>query len=128
MTLWLRLKNLSFMDNLNKLYVAMTRTVERLYIFAKEYPSSISDSFLSSGKLNAFLHLYGISDIFIDGDPNENHTEKVQKRVKVFSTTSTKKIEWEKVVSLKRSSEKSWNLDDHSSGKDWGNLLHLALS
>ncbi|MGY8989440.1 MAG: hypothetical protein ACKVJA_04200, partial [Flavobacteriales bacterium] len=64
-------KNLSFMDNLNKLYVAMTRAVERLYIFAKEYPSSKSDSFLSSGKLNSFLHLYGISDIFIDGDSNE---------------------------------------------------------
>ena len=121
-------KNLSFMDNLNRLYVAMTRTVERLYIFAKEYPSSISDSFLSSGKLNSFLHLYGISDIFIDGDPNENHYKKVQKRPQVFSTTSTEKIEWEKVVSLKRSSERSWDLDDHSSGKDWGNLLHLALS
>ena len=125
---YLEEKNLSFMDNLNKLYVAMTRTVERLYIFAKEYPSSISDSFLSSGKLNAFLHLYGISDIFIDGDPNENHYEKVQKRPKVFSTTSTEKIEWEKVVSLKRSSEKSWGLDNQSSGKDWGNLLHIALS
>jgi CRISPR/Cas system-associated exonuclease Cas4 (RecB family) len=32
------------------------------------------------------------------------------------------------VVSLKRSSEKSWDLDNHTSGKDWGNLLHLALS
>ena len=106
----------------------MTRPVERLYIFAKEYPSSISDSFLSSGKLNSFLHLYGISDIFIDGDSNEKHFKKVKKRAKVFSTTSTKKIEWEKVVSLKRSSERSWDLDDHSSGKDWGNLLHLALS
>ena len=90
------------MDNLNKLYVAMTRTIERLYIFAKEYPSSISDSFLSSGKLNSLLYLYGISDIFVDGDPNENHIEKVQKRPKVFSTTPTKKIEWKKVVSLKR--------------------------
>ncbi len=55
-------------------------------------------------------------------------TEKVQKRPKVFSTTSTEKIEWEKVVSLKRSSEKSWGLDNQSSGKDWGNLLHIALS
>jgi ATP-dependent exoDNAse (exonuclease V) beta subunit len=125
---YLNEKNLSFMDNLNKLYVAMTRPVERLYIFAKEYPSSISDSFLSSGKLNSFLHLYGISDIFIDGDSNEKHFEKVKKRPKVFSTTSTETIEWEKVVSLKRSSEKSWDLDNQSSGKDWGNLLHIALS
>ena len=74
------------------------------------------------------MHLYGISEIFIDGDSNEKHFEKVKKRPKVFSTTSTEKIEWEKVVSLKRSSEKSWDLDNQSSGKDWGNLLHLALS
>jgi len=125
---YLEEKNLSFLDNLNKLYVAMTRPVERLYLFAKEYPSSISNSFLSSGKLNSFLYLYGISDIFTDGDPNENHYENIQNRPQVFSTNSNKKIEWEKVVSLKRSSERSWDLDDNSSGRDWGNLLHLALS
>ena len=108
----------------------MTRPVERLYIFAKEYPSSISDSFLSSGKLNSFLHLYGISDIFINGDSNEkSNFEKVKKRPKVFSTTSTEKIEWEKVVSLKRSSDDILEFRRVIVQEKIGEiLLHLALS
>ncbi len=119
---------LSFMDSLNKLYVAMTRPVERLYVYAKEYPKTISDSFLNSGKLNSFFHLYGLSDIYIDGDANENPHLKEKDKLAVFNCNTQDKIDWEKVVSLKRSSEKSWEMDDNDSKKDWGKLLHLALS
>ena len=119
---------LSFMDSLNKLYVAMTRPVERLYVYAKEYPKTISDSFLNSGKLNSFFHLYGLSDIYIDGDADENPHLKEKDKLAVYNCDTQDKIDWEKVVSLKRSSEKSWEMDDNDSKKDWGKLLHLALS
>ena len=33
------------LDNLNKLYVAMTRAMERLYVFTKEYPKTINNDF-----------------------------------------------------------------------------------
>jgi len=120
-------QELSFMDNLNKLYVAMTRPVERLYVFAKDFPK-ISDSFLISGKLNSFLHIYGIKNVFIDGDPNENHEIKEQDSLEIYRCIPSEKIDWGKVVSLKRSSERSWDLETHDSKKDWGKLLHLGLS
>ena len=41
-------KNLSLLDNLNKLYVAMTRPKERLYIFSKYFPDNPSSEFANS--------------------------------------------------------------------------------
>ena len=119
---------LSFMDSLNKLYVAMTRPVERLYVYTKEYPKNISDSFLNSGKLNSFFYLYGLSEVFMDGDSYENHIKKKENKLQIFNCNTQNKIDWQKVVSLKRSSQKSWVMDENDSKKDWGKLLHLALS
>ena len=42
-------QDLKFLDSLNKLYVATTRPIERLYIFSKEYPK-ITDSFFKFWK------------------------------------------------------------------------------
>jgi len=119
---------LSFMDSLNKLYVAMTRPVERLYVYTKEYPKNISDSFLTSGKLNSFFYLYGLSEVFVDGDSYEDHIKKKENKLQIFNCNIQDKIDWQKVVSLKRSSEKSWVMDENDSKKDWGKLLHLVLS
>jgi len=120
-------QDLKFLDNLNKLYVATTRPIERLYIFSKEYPK-ITDSFLSSGKLNSFLYLFGLRNLFVDGNPNENHTVKSSKELKLYSCNKSTKTDWQKVVSLKKSSEKSWDLQSNDTSKYWGKLLHLALS
>ena len=42
-----REEDMKFLDNLNKLYVAMTRPIERLYVFAKEYPKDTGEKFQS---------------------------------------------------------------------------------
>lgn len=120
-------QDLKFLDSLNKLYVATTRPIERLYIFSKEYPN-ITDTFLNSGKLNAFLYLFGIDNSYVDGNPNESHYVKKSEGLKIYSCNKTTKTDWQKVVSLKRSSEKSWDLELNDTNKDWGKLLHLALS
>lgn len=124
---YIKEQEMKFLDTLNKLYVATTRPVERLYIFSKEYPN-ISESFLNSGKLNSFLHLFGVNTLYIDGNPNENHHVKKSEGLKIYSCNKTKKTNWRKVVSLKKSSEKSWDLESNETNKDWGKILHLALS
>ena len=120
-------QDLKFLDSLNKLYVATTRPKERLYIFSKEYPK-ITDSFLNSGKLNSFLYLYGLRNFFVDGNPNENHMLEPSKELKLYSCNNTIKSDWRKVVSIKKNSEKSWDIESNDTRRDWGKLLHLALS
>ena len=120
-------KELRFLDNLNKLYVATTRAKERLYIYSKEYPK-INESFLSSGKLNSFLYHFDINNSLILGDPEENHSKKQDQSFKLFPYKSRKKINWKNIVSLKSSSYNSWDIDSQSSEKDFGRLFHLVLS
>ncbi len=119
---------LTLMDNLNKLYVATTRAKERLYIYAKEYPKNIGDNFSTCGRLSSFLYNYNVVDVKQIGDASENHSEKQKKSLVVFHTSNLQKTNWEDVVSLKKSSEKSWDTDLHNTGADWGKLLHLTLS
>ena len=49
---------MSMLDSLNKLYVAMTRAKERLYIFPKSIPDKISENFNEKGDLNSYLNYY----------------------------------------------------------------------
>ena len=119
---------LSLMDNLNKLYVATTRAKERLYIFAKDYPKEIKGGFTTSGSLNSFLYLYNIRTKETFGNPSENHQEEKKEFLIPFKISDFNKNNWEDVVTLKKSSEKSWDIESHDSQKDWGKILHLALS
>ena len=125
---YLKEKQLSYMDNLNKLYVSMTRAKERLYIYSKQYSQNISKSFLNSTKLNLFLYQFGLQDKLVIGDSSEKFIRKENKSPNEYLLSGKMKIDWNKVVALKRSSERSWDLDDNNSAKDWGKLLHYALS
>ena len=55
---------LNFMDNINKLYVAMTRAVDRLYIYSKKpSKSQLENKFehLQKGYLNSFCLLKNLN-------------------------------------------------------------------
>jgi len=121
-------RQLSLLDNLNKLYVAMTRSIQRLYIYSKSYPNKLSDSFLKSGKLNSFLFHYGIKDKMTLGHYYDKNQNKQSKKSDVFSCVNHNRVRWQSIVSLKRSSVREWDIDDNSSKKDWGKLLHYTLS
>ena len=125
---YLEEKELNLLDNLNKLYVSMTRSVQRLYIYSKVYPNKISESFLNSGRLNSFLYHFGLKDKFIKGNYNEDNQIKKNKSKKIFQLNNQHKVRWQNIVSLKRSSVREWDMDDISSKKDWGTLLHYTLS
>ena len=108
--------------------MATTRPKERLYIYSKEYPK-ITDSFLSSGKLNSLLYHYGLNNTLVMGDSSQKHSIKHKPSLEVFLKCSLrKKIDWKRKISLNKSSEKSWGVDPQNSEKDFGKLFHLALS
>ena len=92
-------KEKTLLDSLNKLYVAMTRPVERLYIFSKYLPKNYNMNYHSNKK---FKNKFKIRDRY--------------------------KLKWRDIISVKHSSNDIWDLEDVKKKKDWGKLLHLTLS
>ena len=120
-------KNLELLDNINKLYVAMTRAKNALYVFTKKFPDKINDKFTCSGKLNSFMYNYHSEEypLIIGDNIQINSEEDISKQ---YTKEKFEKLKWKKIISLKTASELIWDLENHSSKKDWGKLLHYALS
>ncbi len=115
----------SLMDDLNVLYVAMTRPKEQLYIF--------TESFGKSDKFNSLSQLIGhyFKDDAVDFPvrigqlvPKQRADEEENDKGYHLSYESIKN--WRKVIQLKNNSNQLWdvNLDR----QQWGSLLHDALS
>jgi ATP-dependent exoDNAse (exonuclease V) beta subunit len=119
-------RDMSLLDSLNKLYVAMTRPKERLYIFSKYFPNSLK-GYEKKENLNSFLYKYDGSFPIASGDPEMMHQEK--KNIKdAFQLTKRRKVNWKDVISLKHTAEEIWDTETANTKRDWGKLLHLVLS
>jgi len=119
-------KNLTYLDNLNKLYVAMTRPKVRLYVFAKAIPEKPNENFATNGNMNSMFYKYAQQYPLIIGNEDAKHSEK-PKLIADFKVDNAKKLEWREVISLKHSAEEIWDIETQNAKKDWGKLLHLAL-
>ena len=121
-----REKEMSLLDSLNKLYVAMTRPKERLYIFSKYFPNNMKDYEMKEN-LNSFLYNYSDKLPVILGDPELMHNSTNHLK-KSFSTKKQKKLNWKDVISLKHTAEDIWDTETANTKRDWGKLLHFVLS
>ena len=121
-------KNLTLLDNINKLYVASTRAKYQLYIFAKQYPKDLSGNFPKSGKLNSFLFDFNQIYPYVRGTNSNKEISKNSKDKKRFNVPFKKKSDWREIISLKYSSDDIWNNKEYDKKRDWGLLLHLSLS
>ena len=123
---YLHEKEMSMLDSLNKLYVAMTRCRERLYIFSKTLPKNLNN-YEKKQNLNAFLYKYTSNfPIVIGNSEMKNHSK--QNLIKSFPVQKRKKLNWKEIISLKHSAEEIWDLEASNTKRDWGKLLHLVLS
>ncbi|MDB0006755.1 UvrD-helicase domain-containing protein [Flavobacteriales bacterium] len=115
----------SLMDDLNVLYVAMTRPKEQLYIYTESFGSS--DKFNSLSQLIAHYFKDTAAEFPVRiGQllPKQNTDEEELDNGYHLSYTSL--ANWRKVIQLKNNSNQLWdvNLDR----QQWGSLLHDALS
>lgn len=124
---YLNEKEMSLLDSLNKLYVAMTRPKERLYIFSKSLPDKIPEDFKKKGDLNSFLYAYDDDFPILIGDADLMHVYKDESS-NTFSVKTRNKLDWREVISLKHTAEEIWDIETVNIKRDWGKLLHLALS
>ncbi|MAM04833.1 MAG: hypothetical protein CMD06_02615 [Flavobacteriales bacterium] len=124
---YFRNKNLRLLDNLNKLYVAMTRARDRLYIFSKSFPSKIQPGFFSKGYLNSFLLKYSDNYPIITGN---NFSKDRFKDVSndVFIVKNRKKLNWRDIISIKHTASEIYDLKQKKIRKDWGKLFHNVLA
>ncbi len=120
-------REMSLLDSLNKLYVAMTRPKERLYIFSKYFPDKISDDFKNKGYLNSFLYAYDDNFPIEIGDADMMHQSNKEVE-NSFLVTKRTKLDWKEVISLKHTAEEIWDINSVNARRDWGKLLHLVLS
>ena len=126
-TEYLKEKEMGLLDSLNKLYVAMTRPKERLYIFSKSFPDKLSEDFKKKGDLNSFLYAYDDNFPIEIGDAEMMH-ESDKENANTFPVAKRKKLDWKEVISLKHTAEEVWDIESVNAKRDWGKLLHLVLS
>jgi ATP-dependent exoDNAse (exonuclease V) beta subunit len=118
--------NLALLDDINVLYVAMTRPKSQLYIFLEE----------SRGNSNSYNTLSKLFDYFFnDMNPNFPYVEGSLKRKEIqndcqinstYNLSYKSNVNWRSIIRLKNSSNQLWDVDQDK--KEFGTQLHLWLS
>ena len=114
----------SRMDDLNVLYVAMTRPKEQLYIYTESFGNS--DKFNSLSQLIAYYFNESQANFPVrigQLTPKKSQEEETEKAYRLNYTSLSN---WRKVIQLKNNSNQLW--DVKLDRQQWGSLLHDALS
>lgn len=114
----------ALMDDLNVLYVAMTRPKEQLYIFTESFGKS--DKFNSLSQLLAYYFKDSNADFPVKiGQllPKEN---KEGEKENGYRLNYSSLANWRSVIQLKNNSNQLWDVKLEK--QQWGSLLHDALS
>ena len=120
-------RELNFMDNVNKLYVAMTRAVDRLYIYSKNpSKSQLENKFehLQKGYLNSFLCVQEFKYPFVFGEKDFTSADNKTSNLSIKISTNNKFKSWQDLLKFKFTENDKKIIDK----KDWGTIFHLALS
>ena len=120
-------RELNFMDNVNKLYVAMTRAVDRLYIYSKNpSKSQLENKFehLQKGYLNSFLCVQEFKYPFVFGEKDFTSADNKTSNLSIKISTNNKFKSWKDLLKFKFTENDKKIIDK----KDWGTIFHLALS
>ena len=117
-------KNKAIMDDLNVLYVAMTRPKQQLYIFTEKYKDLKELNSLSKF-MGYFLEQSGAGFPYEIGQIGVNKKKSKQsKNSLTINYTSTPN--WRDVIHLKNNANNLWDVELDK--QQWGQLLHECLS
>ena len=117
-------KDKAIMDDLNVLYVAMTRPKHQLYIYTAEYKNL--EGFNTLSKLIGYYfqsttHKFPISIGKLESKSNHKECDK-----QALNLNYTSLSNWRHTIRLKNNSNKLWDINLER--QKWGSLLHECLA
>lgn len=125
-------KNKSLLDSLNVLYVALTRPEERLYILTGK-PSK-SPANLSTVS-DMFAHYYQMNGdwqegktIYTFGKESIHNQHLKSEAVSNYKLETFNSNQWRNNIKMRAAAPSIWNLEMTESKKDYGVMVHTALS
>ena len=125
-------KGKTFLDNLNLLYVALTRPEERLYILSPTPPLKTSSINSVPAFFNFFLKNQGKwSD---ETGLYEFGSKEIFKEKKSDDALPTKEMksflssDWHGKVFIRTMAPTAWDVENPQKNRTWGNLIHDILS
>lgn len=125
-------KGKSLLDNLNVLYVALTRAEDRLYVFTSKPTKtpteikSVSDMFAyyfqSTGAWNESTLIYTVAE------PVAHSSTKVKKQIQNYELSSFNSNRWREHIKMRAAAPTIWNTQATEAKKDYGVMVHTALA
>ncbi len=129
--LYLEEKNKSLLDDINLLYVALTRPEERLYILSP-VPSQKPENLGSlSDMLCHYLqtqHIWNDHQSVYEFGVMAKHPAKKEE---ISTTVKLKKFlscDWRSLLKIRADAPEAWGLEEYTSKKDFGLIVHAILS
>ena len=123
-SLYVAHKSKVLLDNLNMLYVALTRPKSRLYIQTSSKGGNLSTYF------EHFLKEQGLwepnRDVYTFGSPVAYHSKPRPKNTNLEVSTPIKDLS--KVLKISRQAPRMWEVDRPEKGADKGRKIHEILS
>lgn len=123
-SLYVEHKSKVLLDNLNMLYVALTRPKTRLYIQTSSKGGNLSTYF------DHFLKEQGLwepnRDVYTFGSPVAYHSKPRPKNTNLEVSTPIKDLS--KVLKISRQAPRMWEVDHPEKGADKGRKIHEILS
>lgn len=127
-------KNKSLLDNLNVLYVALTRAEERMYILSgkpgktPEKLGTISDMlayyYQTNNEWSESKTIYTFGEE-VNHKTNTNFKQEVTSTFKLLSFNSN---QWRDRIKMRAAAPSIWNTQFAETKKDYGVMIHTALA
>lgn len=124
--------NKSLLDNLNVLYVALTRAEERIYAFTGKPGKTVEKL---SNVTDMFVHYFQDAAIWKEGQtvysfgtpvphqPSQKHAPVLNYTLNTFNSN-----QWRDQIKMRAAAPSIWNTQMAELKKDYGVMVHTALS
>ncbi len=125
-------KSKSLLDNLNVLYVALTRAEERIYAFTGKPGKSPANL---STITDMFTHYFQVSGlwnegqtVYSSGELVQHHDSHKQNQVVNYKLNTFNSNQWRDQIKMRAAAPSIWNTQVAEVKKDYGVMVHTALS
>lgn len=119
-------KNMALLDDINVLYVAMTRPKSQLYLFIEESSGDQSNYNTLSKLFDYYFRGTNVVNFYKEGEVLKHKSSKEKSNNNAYQLSYNSVRNWRDVVNLKNTSNQLWNVKQDS--KEWGTQLHLWFS